>query len=100
MEIPIVNTVPANVLRMPDEKSVMSMDIDYHERLVAYRTTMSLVEDMLSEGIITTQDYEIIDEMIANLKGLSLSSICCREPLIMSKNRGNIQYTKGGDQYG
>lgn len=76
------------------------MDADYHKRLVAYRTTMSLVEGMLSEGIITEKDYHKIDRMIANLKGLSLGSICCRKPLIASRHRGNMRHNEGGEMYG
>ena len=73
------------------------MDADYKERLVAYRTTMSLAEGMLHEGIITEKDYGKIDRIIANRKGLSLSSICCRNPLITSRNRANIRQTEGGE---
>ena len=76
------------------------MDAEYQERLVAYRTTMSLAEGMLSEGIITEKEYGKIDRMVANLKGLSLSSICCRKPLISSRNRGNMRHTEGGETHG
>lgn len=76
------------------------MDKDYQERLIDYRTTMALVEGMLLEGIITVKDYGKIDRIIANRKGLSLSSICCRNPLIVSRNRGNMRHTEGGETHG
>lgn len=76
------------------------MDADYRAGLVAYRTTMSLAESMLHQGIITEKDYDKIDRIIANKYGLSLSSICCRNPLILSRNRGNIRHDKGGDASG
>lgn len=76
------------------------MDKDYQERLIDYRTTMALVEGMLHEGIITAKDYGKIDRIVANRKGLSLSSICCRNPLITSRIRGNIRQTAGGETNG
>ena len=85
---------------MPDGKAVLLMDKDYQERLIDYRTTMALAESMLHEGIITAKDYGKIDRIIANRKGLSLSSICCRNPLITSRNRGNIRQTAGGETNG
>lgn len=76
------------------------MEPDYKERLIAYRTTMSLANGMLLEGIITEKDYAQIDRIIAKRKGLSLGSICCRKPLIVPENRGNIRHTEGGGSYG
>ncbi len=76
------------------------MDGEYYSRLIAYRTTMSLVESMLSEGIITEKDYHKIDRMIANLKGLSLGSIYCRKPLIASRYRGNMRHNGGDETHG
>lgn len=76
------------------------MDADYHARLIAYRTTMSLAEGMLSDGIISEKDYDKIDRIIANLKGLSLSSIYCRKPLITPPDRVNMRHTEGGETYG
>ena len=72
----------------------------YKERLVAYRTTMSLALGMLSEGIITEKDYAKIDRIVAKNHGLSLSSICCRIPLITPGTRGNMQTAEGGDFVG
>lgn len=76
------------------------MDKEYQERLIDYRTTMALVEGMLHESIITAKDYGKIDRIIANRKGLSLGSIWCRNPLITSRNRGNIRQTAGGETNG
>ena len=76
------------------------MDAEYREALAAYRTTMSLAEGMLQQGIITEKDYGKIDRIIAKKYGLSLGSICCRKPLIDKGSRGNIRHTKGGGTYG
>lgn len=76
------------------------MEADYRESLVAYRTAMSLAGGMLAEGIITVEDYDKIDRIIANKYGLSLGSICCRKPLIDAGNRGNMRHTEGGETHG
>ena len=70
------------------------MDAEYRRRLLSYRTSMSLAQEMLSEGIITEKEYAVIDKIIANRYGLSLGSICCRNPLINPASRGNIRHTK------
>lgn len=69
---------------------------EYRARLLSYRTSMSLAQEMLSEGIITAKEYEEIDRIIANRYGLSLDSICCRKPLIDPVSRGNIRHNEGG----
>lgn len=72
------------------------MENDYMNRLVCYRTTMSLAEGMLSQGIITAREYDKIDRIIAKKYGLSLSSICCRNPLIYKGFRANMTPTEEG----
>lgn len=72
------------------------MDAEYRGRLLSYRTSMSLAQEMLAEGIITAKEYEEIDRIIASRYGLSLGSICCRKPLIDPASGGNIRHTEGG----
>ena len=77
------------------------MNTEYYERLVSYRTAMSLAEGMLFRGIITERDYTVIDRKIASKYGLSLSSICCQKPLITKGFRANMTPAeKGGEVYG
>lgn len=73
------------------------MSADYRNALVSYRVSMSLAEDMLLQGIISEKDYSKIDRIIAKKYGLSLDSICCRNPLISGETRGNMSLTIGGD---
>lgn len=73
------------------------MNADYRDALVSYRVSMSLAEDMLLQGIISEKDYSKIDRIIAKKYGLSLDSICCRNPLISRETRGNMSLTIGGD---
>lgn len=72
------------------------MDAKYRRRLLSYRSSMSLAQEMLSEGIITEKEYAVIDRIIANRYGLSLDSIYCRNPLIDPASRGNMRHAKGG----
>ena len=76
------------------------MDADYKAELVAYRASMSLAASLLSDGVITEKEYGQIDRIIAKRHGLDLSTICCRNPLITSRNRGNIRQTAGGETNG
>lgn len=96
MAIRTESIVHGHVLPVPERKAE-PMDADYREKLVAYRTSMSLAENMLFQGIITETDYGKIDRIIAKKYGLSLCSIYCRKPLITPQNRGNMRHTKGGD---
>lgn len=72
------------------------MDAEYRRRLLSYRTSMSLAQEMLSEGIITEKEYAVIDRIIANRYDLSLDSIYCRNPLIDPASSGNMRHAKGG----
>lgn len=76
------------------------MDADYRQNLARYRTAMSMAEDMLSQGIINARDYWKIEKIIAKKYSLTLSSICCRNPLIASDIRVNMTPNHGGDASG
>ena len=47
----------------------------YRRALIAYRTSMSLAKEMLSQAIIAREDYAKIDRKIAENHGLDLSQI-------------------------
>ena len=76
------------------------MDDDYKAELVAYRASMSLAASLLSDGVITEKEYGQIDRIIAKRHGLDLSTICCRNPLIVLENRGNMRHNEGSDADG
>ena len=96
--MPIGNTAPASVRLMPTGREVHGMDAEYRDRLLSYRASMSLAAEMLSEGIITRKEYERIDRIIAKSRGLDLCGICCRNPLISPRFRGNMAPTKEGGE--
>jgi hypothetical protein len=91
------STAQKHVPQPRARKDRMPMNAEYRERLVSYRTSMALAESMLFQGIISEKDYCKIEKMIAQKCGLSLCSIFCRNPLIVSRGRGNMQHTEGVD---
>lgn len=48
---------------------------EYHQHLIAYQATMSIVRQMLDRGIITEEEYHKIDTIIAKRHSISLCSI-------------------------
>ena len=74
------------------------MDAEYRSRLMAYRASMSLTAEMLSQGIITAREYARIDRIIANSRGLDLYGICCRNPLLYKEFRANMTPTDEGGE--
>ncbi len=51
------------------------MSEELRRRIIAYRTTMAVVQSMLHKGIITPEEYEKIDTIIAKRRGLDSCTI-------------------------
>jgi hypothetical protein len=51
------------------------MDMSFDERLTAYRLVMSHAKVMLHRGIISSCDYDRIDDLMAEKYGFSSISI-------------------------
>lgn len=51
------------------------MNEELRRRIIAYRTTMAVVQSMLHKGIITPEEYEKIDTIIAKRRGLDSCTI-------------------------
>lgn len=51
------------------------MDNAVFTRVLRYNTTMAMVRRMLSQGLISEDEYAQIDRIIANENGLDLSVI-------------------------
>ena len=49
------------------------MNNELFERIVMFKATMSLVKSMLSEGLISEEEYSEIDRIFASKYGLDLS---------------------------
>ena len=64
-------TAPGTVTRKR-ERRLPIMD---NEKITLYRATMSAVKKMLDEGLISEEEYAVIDTIMAEKYGLSLSVI-------------------------
>ena len=69
------------------------------ENILAYRSSMAVALGLLKKGLISEEEYQQIDRMIANNHGVDLSTLCCRNPLLLSDFRANMsqRQVKGDD---
>lgn len=61
-----------------------------NEKVIGYRRAMAMVKAMLSEGVITPEEYAIIDTMMVKKYGLSSCSIFCKNDWINADYDGNM----------
>ena len=73
------------VIRMADEKTLM-----------CYQATMRIARQWLGSGLITAEDYEKFDTIVAEKFGVSTRSIWRDINLIKLPSDGNMPPTKGG----
>lgn len=60
---------------MPDIEAVMPMTEQFTLKVKAYRTAMSIIKEMLKTGLISDDDYAVIDTKMAEKYGLKSSTI-------------------------
>lgn len=65
------------------------------DNILAYRSSMAVALGLLKKGLISEEEYHHIDVMIANSHGVNLSTLCCRNPLLLSDFRANMSQSKG-----
>lgn len=70
------------------------MTEDYRTRLESYLASMLQAKQMLSMGIITPDDYAIIDTMTAEKYGISSCSLYRGIDWIYDGFRGNMSHDK------
>ena len=68
------------------------MDKAYFNKLKAYCLIMIQAEKMLSCGIISKEEYAIIDTKAADRSGISSCSIYRGNPLMYQGCRGNMSH--------
>lgn len=68
------NTVPGLVTVAPGRKEA-SMDNELIMRIANYRVAMSLANEMLENGIISSEEYAKIDTIMTKKYGLSSCTI-------------------------
>ena len=87
MEIRLESTVPISAI-LPPGLGVIAVD----ERILDYKSAMAQARRMLSAGIITEDEYDIIDTMMATKYGLSSCSLFRENDLLYSSIRGNMSH--------
>ena len=76
MEIDLVNTAAIlAILRHDSKRRVPSMNNAYRNKLESYLASMLQAKKMLSMGILTPDNYAVIDTIIADKYGVSSCSI-------------------------
>lgn len=68
------------------------MNDAYREKLECYLASMMQAKQMLSKGIITSEDFAQIDTIIADKYGVSSGSLYRGIDLIYSRVRGNMSH--------
>ena len=66
------------------------------EALMCYQATMRIARQWLCSGLITAEDYEKFDTIVAEKFGVSARSIWRDMNLIKLPSDGNMPPTKGG----
>lgn len=68
------------------------MTNEYRAKIEGYLSSMAQFKKMLSMGILTPEDYAIIDTIVAERNGISLCSLYRGIDLIYSNSRGNMSH--------
>ena len=71
------------------------MNETIHDCVLGYKSAMAQARRMLTEAIITEDEYAKIDTILADKYGLSSCSIFRENDLLYSSIRGNISYYEG-----
>lgn len=76
------------------EGCVAVMNDDYRERLEQYLASTLQAKQMLSMGILTPEDYAMIDTIMAEKYGISSCSLYRGIDLLYDGFRGNMSHYK------
>ena len=80
------STVLTNAISVPGSKAVMAVNEDQFERETLYQATMNMFQGMLHQGVITKEQYDVIDTKMLEkyrplLGGLFSENTCYVSPL-------------------
>ena len=73
----------------------MAMSEECFAGVLGYKSAMAQAGLMLSKGIITAEEYAIIDTMMAEKYDLSSCSLFRENDLLYSSIRGNMSHYEG-----
>ena len=67
---------------------------DYDKRLFAYQMAMALARSMRSKGLISAEEFGIIETKMCGIFGINFESLFRENDWIISEFRGNMSPTK------
>lgn len=88
--VPTVNIAP----RSATEKGVWLMDNKTYQALLGYKSAMAQAKLMLSKGLLTTEEFGIIDTKMCEKFGINFCSLFRENDWINTDFRGNMSSTK------
>lgn len=81
MEMRTGNTAPMSATSQTASKAVMAMNEDQFEREKLYQATMNMFRSMLKKGLITEEQYSIIDTKMLQKYQPLLGTLFAAQPL-------------------
>lgn len=69
------NTAAGDATPMRGERRIVPVSDELRMKIIHYRTAMSMVKQMVLEGIITEEEYSEIDTILRAKYAISLSTI-------------------------
>lgn len=79
-------------LRHGSAKGVTAMNKEYFDAVCGYKSAMAQARLMLLKGILTEDEYAIIDTMLAEKYGLSSCSLFRENDLLYKERDGNMSH--------
>jgi len=81
MEMRTGNTAPMSATSQTASEAVMAMNEDQFEREKLYQATMNMFRSMLKKGLITEEQYTIIDTKMLQKYQPLLGTLFAAQPL-------------------
>ena len=81
MEMRTGNTAPLSATSQTASEAVMAMNEDQFEREKLYQATMNMFRSMLKKGLITEEQYTIIDTKMLQKYQPLLGTLFAAQPL-------------------
>ena len=88
--VPTANTAPRNAT----EKGLSEMNSETFKALMGYKSAMAQARLMLSKGLISAEEYGIIETKMCCIYGINFDSLFRENDWIISEFRGNMSPTK------
>ena len=93
---PITSTQTENSAPLPAiDREVRLMGYEFYDALTKYKSAMEQAKAMLNKGLITIEEYAIIDTNMCGRFGVDLDSLYRDNDLIITDMYGNIAPKKG-----